>query len=58
MISLYNLLGEKVTDIVDKEFSIGSHEIEFNAANLSTGVYFYRMEASSFIQIKKMVIMK
>ncbi len=57
-IFIYNQLGEEITKLVDREYSAGSHTVNFNAANLSSGVYFYKIEAGSFIQTKKMVLLK
>ncbi len=55
---VYNLLGELVTTLVDQKQSAGKHEIQFNASNLSTGVYFYSLKAGSFFKTKKMLLLK
>lgn len=57
-LSIFNVLGEKVTDLINKEVEAGSYELNFNASNLSSGVYFYKLEAGSFISIKKMMLIK
>jgi len=57
-LTLFDALGRNVQEIANKEFSAGDHIINFSAANLTSGVYFYRMEAGSFVQSKKMVLLK
>jgi len=62
-IELFNTLGEKVDELTNRDYSIGSHEINFDAAKLSNGVYYYSLKAngfdgSSFVATKKMVLMK
>ncbi len=62
-IELFNTLGEKVDELTNSDYSIGSHEINFDASNLSNGVYYYKINAtgvdgSSFVSTKKMVLMK
>ena len=57
-LSLFDALGRNVQEIANKEFSAGNHSINFNAANLTSGVYFYRIEAGSFVQSKKMILLK
>jgi hypothetical protein len=57
-LTLFDALGRNVQEIANKEFSSGDHSINFNAANLTSGVYFYRIEAGSFVQSKKMVLLK
>ncbi|MBK7632626.1 MAG: T9SS type A sorting domain-containing protein [Ignavibacteriales bacterium] len=57
-LSIFNVLGEKVTDLINKEVEAGSYELNFNASNLSSGVYFYKLEAGSFTSIKKMMLIK
>ncbi len=57
-ISIYNLIGEKVADLVSQEMNAGYYEVQFNANGLSSGVYLYRIEAGSFISVKKMLLLK
>jgi hypothetical protein len=62
-IELFSTLGEKVDELTNREFSIGSHEINFDASKLSNGVYYYTITAvgvdgTSFTSTKKMVLMK
>ncbi|RJP71153.1 MAG: T9SS C-terminal target domain-containing protein [Ignavibacteriales bacterium] len=57
-IKLYNALGEMITEIINKNFKPGNHEIDFSDANLSSGIYFYKMEAGKFKQTKKMILIK
>jgi len=52
-ISVYNLLGNKISDLVNKKFNKGYHEIDFNAKNLPSGLYLYYMNARNFNEIKK-----
>jgi len=63
IINLYNTLGEKVEALVNRELSIGHHELNFDAFGLSNGVYYYTINAqgkdgSLFVSTKKMVLMK
>ena len=57
-IKVFNLLGEEVSKIVDDEFSAGIHQVEYNASNLPSGVYYYKMETPKFTQIRKMAVIK
>jgi hypothetical protein len=57
-LAVYNLLGERVTDLVNAVQEAGTHEIAFDASKLGSGVYFYRLESGSFTQVRKMVLMK
>jgi pectinesterase len=57
-ISVYDILGSEIYKLVNEEQAAGSYEVKFNAANLASGVYFYRIEASDFIQSKKMILLK
>ena len=43
---------------VNKEKPIGKYEVEFNATNLTSGIYFYQMRAGKYIETKKMLIIK
>ena len=55
---IYNTLGESITQLVNEEKEAGKHSVEFNATSLPSGVYFYRLQAGSFVETKKMVLMK
>jgi hypothetical protein len=57
-LSVYNSLGQKVADVFRGELDEGYHEIEFTASNLSSGIYFYRLESQKFVSVKKMIILK
>ncbi len=62
-IELYNTLGEKVDELTNGDYSIGNHQINFDASKLSNGIYYYTISAkgvdgSTFNKTKKMVLMK
>ena len=55
---LFNLLGEKVTTLFNEEKTAGNYTIELNAANLPSGIYFYKLQAGDFVETKKMILLK
>lgn len=55
---VYNSLGQAVKTLVNKEQSKGKYSISFNASNLPTGIYFYRIQASDYVSVKKMLLVK
>ncbi len=55
---VYDLLGRPVHVLIDRRLSAGSHEISFDGGNLASGVYFYRLEAGSFVDEKRMLLVK
>jgi hypothetical protein len=57
-IKVFNSLGQMIEEIVNGQFEAGYHSVMFNAANLSSGIYYYRIETEGFSQIKKMVLLK
>ena len=61
-LKVYNLLGDEVATLVNGRQEAGSYTVPFNTneriLNLSTGVYFYRMETGSFVSMKKMILLK
>ncbi|NMB81078.1 MAG: T9SS type A sorting domain-containing protein [Ignavibacteria bacterium] len=58
MIITYDLFGNEVVSLVNKEQPAGYYNINFNAKNLSSGIYFYRLEAGNFSQTKKLTLVK
>jgi hypothetical protein len=57
-ITLFNAIGEEVALVLNEEKESGYHQVEFKAAALPSGVYFYQLQAGSFVETKKMVLMK
>ena len=57
-LKLYDILGREVATLVNAEKPAGNYLVEFNAANLPSGVYFYRIQAGSFNQVRKMLLLK
>ena len=57
-LNVYNSLGQIVNNLIDDQLQAGSHEIEFNASHLSSGVYIYRLRAGSFVDVKKLILLK
>ncbi len=57
-LSIYNLLGEKVAELVNGELNAGYHETQWNVNNLSSGLYFYSLETGNFKFVKKMILLR
>ncbi|TKJ37229.1 hypothetical protein CEE37_14040 [candidate division LCP-89 bacterium B3_LCP] len=57
-LTLYNILGQQVTRLIDGYRNAGYHEVTWDASTLASGIYFYRIEAGDFVSVGKMVLMK
>lgn len=57
-ITVYDNLGREVNQLVNGMYAAGSYKADFDGTNLSSGLYFYRIEAGSFVDTKSMVLMK
>jgi len=57
-LKIYNILGEEVASLINNQQNAGTYEINFDAANFASGVYFYRLEAGINTDIKKMILIK
>ena len=57
-IKIYNVLGAEVASLVDEFKSAGTYEVTFNASNLSSGVYIYKIITTNFVNTKKMLLLK
>jgi hypothetical protein len=55
---VYDILGKEVKTLVNENLNAGEYEIEFDASGLTSGLYFYKMQTSEFISVKKMTLIK
>jgi len=55
---IYNLLGQEVATLVNGEQEPGRYNVKFDASGLPSGIYFYRLEAGKFVDVKKMILVK
>jgi hypothetical protein len=58
LLKIYDILGREVATLVNGDKPAGSHEVNFSASNLSSGIYYYRLSANGFTETKRMVISK
>ena len=58
ILKVYDELGREVTTLVNSDQPAGNYSVEFNASGLASGIYFYRLQAGSIVQVKKMLLMK
>ncbi len=57
-LTVYNVLGQKVVELVDRPMGLGKYLVEFDASRLSSGVYFYTLRVGSYMMTKKMMVLK
>jgi len=57
-LTIYNIMGEVVSTLIDQKMSAGKHKINFDASQLSSGIYFYQLNTGSFIDVKKMMLLR
>ncbi len=57
-LKVFNSIGQQVAELVNKQLEAGNHEYEFNASNLTSGVYFYNLSIDGKSQVNKMILMK
>ena len=57
-LKIYNVLGQLVTTLVDGRLEAGEHVLSWNAADVPTGVYFYRLKTESFAETRKLIFLK
>ena len=55
---VYDMLGREAALLVNEQLSPGTYEYEFNASELTSGTYFYRLQSEDFSEIKKMILVK
>lgn len=57
-LTVFNTLGEMVSELTDAEWDAGYHSVTFNAEHLSSGVYFYRMDAGPFVMTRRLMLLR
>jgi hypothetical protein len=57
-LKVYDVLGKEIATLVNEFRNAGSYEVEFEAEGLPSGLYFYKLQAGSFTQTKKMILLK
>ncbi len=57
-LKLFDILGREVATLVDDELESGVHKINFDAQDLASGIYFYRIHAEGFLKTKKLMLLK
>lgn len=57
-LKVFDIMGNEVATLVNKEQPAGNYQIDFDASNLSGGVYFYQLTTNSFVDTKKMILIK
>jgi len=57
-LKIYDVLGNEVATLINEEKPAGGYEVEFDATGITSGIYFYQLIAGSFVQSKKMLLMK
>ncbi len=58
ILKVYDVLGNEILTLVNKQLPAGNYEVDFNGSNLSSGIYFYKLHAGNDISLKKMILMR
>jgi hypothetical protein len=57
-LKIFNIVGQDIATLVNEKMDVGSFNIDFDASNLNSGIYFYRLVAGKFTETKKMILLK
>jgi hypothetical protein len=58
LLKVFDMMGREVATLIHEELAAGNHSRRWNASNISSGVYFYRLQCSSFVETKKLVLLR
>ena len=57
-LNIYNILGEKVAELVNTNLAAGKYSYQWNAGSVASGMYIYELRSSNFVSTKKMILLK
>lgn len=57
-LTVFNLVGQEISVLVNEKQSAGNYEVEFDASDLTTGVYLYKLQINGFTSVKRMTVLK
>jgi len=57
-LKVYDILGKEIATLVNEEKPVGNYEVEFDGSTLTSGIYFYRLNAGEYVETKKMVLLR
>jgi len=57
-LKIFDILGTEVATLVNNEYPVGNYTVDFNAAGIASGIYFYKIQSGNFVETKKMILMK
>ena len=57
-LKVYDILGNEIATLMNEEKPAGSYEVEYSATGLTSGIYFYKLQAGSFVATKKMILLR
>jgi plastocyanin len=57
-LTVYNIIGQETSSLVNEHLNAGTYEIDWNAGNIPSGIYYYTLRAGSYVETKKMILIK
>ncbi len=57
-LTVFNSIGQEVATLMNQQMEQGNHKVKFDASNLTSGIYFYKLESGNFVSVKKMMLLK
>ena len=57
-IAVYDIAGREIATIVDEQMNAGYYSIQWNASNIASGIYFYKLQTEDFVNVKKMILLR